>query len=71
MDAISLAGRDGYREDRDGIIGFYTKLLLGIEPNAAWSDRLAQAFRPGKDSAPETIRKAVVLILAMPEAQWG
>jgi hypothetical protein len=53
------------------MIGFYTKLLLGVEPPAPWSDRLTAALDPGKDSKPETICKAVALILAMPEAQVG
>jgi uncharacterized protein (DUF1800 family) len=71
MDAVALAQRHGQAKDRDSVIGFYTKLLLGVEPTAAWSERLAAVLGKGNDTKPETIRKAVALILAMPEAQLG
>jgi hypothetical protein len=71
MGAVALAERHGHGRDRDTIIGFYTKLLLGVEPTTAWQDRLAVALDRGNDAKPETIRKAVGLILAMPEAQLG
>ena len=71
MDAITLARHHGQAKDRATIVAFYTKLLLGVEPPAAWSDRLTTALGPGDDARPETIRKAVALILAMPEAQLG
>jgi uncharacterized protein (DUF1800 family) len=71
MDAVALAGQHGQAKDRTNIIAFYTKLLLGVGPPAAWSDRLTAALGPGNDIQPETIRKAVSLILAMPEAQLG
>ena len=71
MDAVRLAKRHGYGQDVDAMIGFFTKLLLGIEPSAAWRDRLVAALGPAEDAKPETIRKAVALILAMPEAQLG
>jgi len=68
MDALALAGRHGHGKDRDRAIAFYTKLLLGVEPSAAWRERLDKAL--GKDAADaEGMRKAVALILAMPEAQ--
>jgi uncharacterized protein (DUF1800 family) len=69
MDAAALAERHGHGPHRDTVLAFYTKLLLGTEPTAAWQDRLAAALGPGNDARPETIRKAVALILAMPEAQ--
>ncbi len=71
LDAIALAQRHGHAKDRDTMIAFYTKLLLGTEPTPAWRDRLTAALGPAKDAKPETIRKAVALILAMPEAQLG
>ena len=71
MDAVALAQRHGHGTDRATMIGFYTKLLLGVEPSAAWTERLAAVLGPGPDARPETIRKAVALILAMPEAQLG
>jgi uncharacterized protein (DUF1800 family) len=71
LDAVALARRHGQATDRETMIRFYTKLLLGIEPPAPWSDRLTAALGPSKDSKPETMCKAVALILAMPEAQLG
>ena len=58
-------------KDRQTMIAFYTKLLLGTEPTPAWRDRLTAALGSANDAKPETIRKAVALILAMPEAQLG
>jgi uncharacterized protein (DUF1800 family) len=69
MDAVELAQRHSHGKDRDSIIGFYSKLLFGVEPMSAWHERLARALGPGNDITPNTIRKAVALILAMPEAQ--
>ncbi len=80
MDAVALAERHGHGKDRETMIAFYTKLLLGVEPRAAWNERLTTALasadrRAGSvsDRSGEgaTIRKAVALILAMPEAQLG
>jgi uncharacterized protein (DUF1800 family) len=71
MDAVALAQRHGQAKDRDTIVGFYTKLLLGVEPTAAWRERLTAALGPGHEAKPEKSRKAVALILALPEAQLG
>jgi uncharacterized protein (DUF1800 family) len=70
MDAVALASRHGHGKDQGGIIDFYTRLLLGMEPNPAWRDRLTAALG-ARDPRPETVRKLVALILAMPEAQLG
>jgi hypothetical protein len=51
------------------MIHFYSKLLLGVEPSAPWMERLTAALGPDRDGRPEAMRKAVALILAMPEAQ--
>src|SRR4051812_5504900 len=68
MDAAGLARRHGHGKDFDSAIAFYTKLLLGVGPTPAWRDRLAAAL--GKDTAkPDTLRRAVALVLALPEAQ--
>jgi uncharacterized protein (DUF1800 family) len=71
LDAVALARRHGQAGDRDTMIRFYTKLLLGIEPPAPWLGRLTAALGPDTDGKPEMMRKAVALILAMPEAQLG
>jgi hypothetical protein len=71
MDAVTLAQRHGHSRDRDSLVAFYMNLLLGREQSSEGSDRLAQAFAPGNDSDPVWSRKAVAVILAMPEAQLG
>jgi uncharacterized protein (DUF1800 family) len=70
MDALALASRHGHGKDRDSTIAFYTRLLLGVEPMPAWRERLTAALGSGP-AEPETVRRVVVLILAMPEAQLG
>jgi uncharacterized protein (DUF1800 family) len=69
MDALALAKKHGQARDRDAVIGFYTRLLLGTEPTKAWTDRLAAAAGPDATLKPEPARKLVGLILALPEAQ--
>jgi uncharacterized protein (DUF1800 family) len=71
MDALALAERHGNGKDRDTVIAFYTKLLLGVEPTPAWNERLTAALGSGNNAEPDTIRKLVALILTMPEAQLG
>jgi uncharacterized protein (DUF1800 family) len=69
MDSVALAELHGVGKDRDAVVDFYAKLILGIEPSAEWIDRLVQAARGKGGSEAETFRNVVVLILAMPEAQ--
>jgi uncharacterized protein (DUF1800 family) len=67
MDAVALSRRHGEKD----VIAFYTRLLLGAEPTAAWRARLAAGVKEkGVDEA-ERARRTVALILAMPEAQVG
>jgi uncharacterized protein (DUF1800 family) len=66
MDALALARRHGH-DGLDGALAFYTKLLLGTEPNAAWRARLMGALGPQPDDS-EAARRIVALILAAPEA---
>jgi len=65
MDALALARRHG---EKDGI-AFYTRLLLGTEPAPAWRARLTAGI--GLKPRDEAARRAVTLILAMPEAQMA
>jgi uncharacterized protein (DUF1800 family) len=69
MDALALARRHGQDSDRDTVIDFYTRLLLGSEPTPAWRKQLITAVGPGIAQKPEAARKLVGLILALPEAQ--
>jgi uncharacterized protein (DUF1800 family) len=68
MDALALARRHEAGKDLDSAVGFYTRLLLGIEPSAAWRERLHRAL-PDGTARPETVRRAVILVLASPEYQ--
>jgi hypothetical protein len=65
MDVLALAGRHGEKD----VVGFATRLLLGVEPTPAWRARLeAGVDAKGTDDA-EAARRTVALILAVPEAQ--
>jgi uncharacterized protein (DUF1800 family) len=65
MDAVALAKRHG----QDDVIGFYTRVLLGTEPTAAWRQRITAGVTADNDG--DRARKIVALILGMPEAQIG
>ena len=69
MDALGLARRYGSGKDRDAVMRFSTRLLLGVEPVPAWRERLnAVLGREAVDEA-EAARRVTALILALPEAQ--
>jgi hypothetical protein len=65
LDALALARRHDQAQDT---IGFFTRLLLGLEPTPAWRTRLTTALGTSTD-VNEAERRLVVLILATPEAQ--
>src|SRR5207248_6974670 len=48
MDALALARRHGHGKDHADLITFCTKLLVGVEPSAAWRERLDKAL--GKEA---------------------
>jgi uncharacterized protein (DUF1800 family) len=65
-DTLGLAQRHGRGTDLRDLIAFYCDLLLtGASPR----NRFAAALGPGAALTAETARRAVVLILASPEAQ--
>jgi uncharacterized protein (DUF1800 family) len=70
LDALALARRHGHGGGLDAALSFYTKLLLGAEPTAAWRARLMRALGP-KVEGGEAARRLVSLVLATPEAQLG
>jgi uncharacterized protein (DUF1800 family) len=65
MDALALARRSGEND----AVAFYTRLLLGTEPTAAWRARLVAALAGKGPKDEEVARRSVGLILATPEAQ--
>jgi uncharacterized protein (DUF1800 family) len=67
LDARALAGRHGHG-GLEAALAFYTKLLLGAEPTAAWRARLTRALGPKAEDG-EAARRLVALVLATPEAQ--
>jgi uncharacterized protein (DUF1800 family) len=69
LDVRALARRHGRGRDLDDLVTFYAELLLGTGPGHAWRERLVRASRPGRGREAETARRAVVLLLASPEAQ--
>jgi len=68
LDALALARRREAGRDVDSAIGFYTRLLLGVEPSPAWRERLRRAL-PDATAKAETVGRLVVLVLASPEYQ--
>jgi uncharacterized protein (DUF1800 family) len=69
LDALGLARRHEQAGDRDAVVAFYTRLLLGMEPTPAWRDRLAEGLGTKIANEAEFARRVVSLIMAMPEAQ--
>jgi hypothetical protein len=66
FDALALAKRHGRGGDLRQLIAFYGDLLLaGTRPD----ERVAAALGAKATLTPETARRAVILILASPEAQ--
>jgi hypothetical protein len=68
FDALGLARRHGRGRNLDDLVTFYAGLLLGTEPGEAWRDQLTRALGPRPALDAETARRAVVLLLASPEA---
>jgi uncharacterized protein (DUF1800 family) len=68
-DGIALAARHGRGRDLDDLLTFYAELLAGAPPEPTWRKRLMTALRPRATREPPTVRAAVALILASPEAQ--
>ncbi len=65
MDALALARRHGEADP----VAFYTRLLLGSEPSAAWRERLAAALGPKAKDEGAAARRVTALVLALPESQ--
>jgi hypothetical protein len=71
LDALALAQRHGHAEGLDSVLRFYTELLCGTRPSSGRRDQLKVALGPRPRAEPETVRRAVVLLLVSPEAQLG
>jgi hypothetical protein len=71
LDALGLARRHGQGRDRESVICFFSRLLLGREPAPSWRDRLMAALDSTAQEEADIARRIVSRILAMPEAQLG
>ena len=71
LDALGFADRYGQGRGRGDAISFFARLLMGVEPGAAWRDRVEAAMGTPSSWNAEEARRAVALILACPEAQLG
>jgi len=65
FDVLALPKRYGRGQDLEAVVAFYSELLLGASAGSAWRGAPADSRR----AAPQTLRRAVALILASPEAQ--
>jgi hypothetical protein len=70
FDALGLARRHGRGRDFETALGFYAELLLGAGLRPAWRDWVRAALGP-RFGRPEALRRAVALLLVLPEAQLG
>jgi uncharacterized protein (DUF1800 family) len=66
LDAAGLARRHGQGKDLEEMLGFYLRLLLGLELTPQWQQRLMKGL-----GARPSAERAVALILSTPEAQLG
>jgi uncharacterized protein (DUF1800 family) len=71
LDALGLARRHNRAGSLQQAVGFYAELLVGSAPSPDFRARLDRALGPRTLLDAETARRAVVLILAAPEAQIG
>ncbi len=71
LDALGLARRHGQGGDRESVIRFFSRVLLGREPSPAWCQRLMAALGADARDESEIARRIVSRILAMPEFQLG
>jgi hypothetical protein len=68
-DVLGLIRQDGGERSLDRVVGSLAERLLGVDPGAAWRDRIAKAAGAGSSSLSESARRAAALILSSPEAQ--
>jgi uncharacterized protein (DUF1800 family) len=69
FDALALPRRLGRKQDLEAIVGYYAELLLGETPGADWRESLMASLGTGAKSTPQTLCRAVALILSAPAAQ--
>ena len=60
---------EGRAADLETAVSFHAELLLGSPPAPAWRERLLAALGPKPALTAPTLRRAVQLVLASPDAQ--
>jgi hypothetical protein len=69
LDPLTLARQHGRAADLEAAVAFYVELFIGKPPAPAWREQLLAALGPKPALEPKTLRRAVQLILASPDAQ--
>jgi uncharacterized protein (DUF1800 family) len=68
---LEMARRNGIGSSTDELVGFLTRLLLGVESGESLPGRLRTAFGTGSTLNDGDLLRLVAMILAVPEAQMG
>jgi len=71
FDGIALAQRYKRGHDLEQALAFYTELLTGAPPDAAWGKRLLAALGPKAKLTADTARTGIALVVASPEMQMA
>jgi hypothetical protein len=66
-DLLGLARSSVDTKDLDGILTFFSKLLMGMPPARTWRRRLLADLGPSTRAEPEMVRRLVACLLASPE----
>jgi uncharacterized protein (DUF1800 family) len=69
VDVVALAEKYGRSADLDDQVSFYVELITGRRPGRSPSDRLLEGLRDPSANRLEAARRALIRILASPEAQ--
>jgi hypothetical protein len=69
FDPLALVRRHGQATDLETAVNFHAELVLGSPPAPAWRERLLAALGTKPALTAPTLRQAVRLILASPDAQ--
>ena len=71
MSIVELARRNGIGSTTDDLIGFCTRLLLGVEPDGSLAGRLKNTLGVGSTADDRDLRRLVAMLLSAPEGQLG
>jgi uncharacterized protein (DUF1800 family) len=69
LDGIALAERHQRGKDLHDLLTFYAELFTGAAPEPAWRERLFMALGSRAQRNPESVARALALLMASPEVQ--